>query len=262
MTDDKELAPVNVEIVLEEDLKKISVLAKMEKTDSGIDLLGKADAVLGLASDVLGAAGKANLYKVEIPNGYSLKDLVPSKKDVESVRAIVKDSEGKINGDVSLKLNGVSPTQIASLGLAAAAMVVGQAYMTEISNSLNSIDSKLDVVASMLADEQKAKVKYAIEVAGEYIRLHDDYRSKPREAFQAARSEIESRYNDVGEVANWVTERLSDLEVRITNAKPLEKEIAPLLEELHSYENQFDLCLQALSALAMTRMILILPQIG
>lgn len=255
MVKDNELAPVTVEIVRPEDLDRISVLGKIDKDNSGgVSLTGKVDAVLGIASNVLDAVEGANLYKVEVPDGYTLQDLIKSSKDDGSLRALVKDANGKLNGDVSLRLNGISPAQVASVGLSAAAMVVGQAYMTEISDTLHSIDSKLDSVMAMIAGEQKAKVKNAIDIAKTYMQLFEDYQGKPSEALQAARIEIESRYNDIGEVIDWITEQLADIERRAKEIKPGEKDISTLLDELDSYKEQFELCLQALSALALTRM--------
>lgn len=252
--DENKLAPINIEIVAPDEISQIGIFSKVGSSEDGIGLGSKLNTVLSAAGDVLEMAEGANLYKVAVPDGYTLKDLVPSKKDAEAVRALVKDSNGKINGDVSLKLNGISPTQVAAMGLAAAAMVVGQAYMTEISNNLHSIDAKLGVIASMIAGEQKAKVKNAISIANTYVTLYDEYRNKPPEAFQAARNEIESRYNDVGDAIDWITEQLANLEERTLEAKANEKELSPLLEELRPYEEQFSLCLQALSALGMTRM--------
>lgn len=252
---DKELAPINVEIVPAEELDGIKVIAKADGGEGACVGIGeRADAFLGLASDVIGAAEGKSLYKIEVPEGYSLKDLVASKKDPEAVRALVRDSKGHLSGDVSLKTTGVSPTQIAGVGLAAAAMVVGQAYMTEISDSLQRIDAKMDTVVSMIAGEQRAKVKNALDIAKAYANLYDDYLQKPPEARQAARNEIEGRYNDIGQVIDWVTEQLSDVEGRVKDAASREKDLKPLLEELRSYEDQFGMCLQALSALAMTRM--------
>lgn len=252
--DENKLAPISIEIVAPDEISQVDTFSKVESSEDRISLGSKLNTVLSAAGDVLEMAEGANLYKVAVPDGYTLKDLIPSKKDAEAVRALVKDSNGKINGDVSLKLNGISPTQVATMGLAAAAMVVGQAYMTEISNSLHSIDSKLNVIESIIAGEQKAKVKNAIFIANTYVNLYDEYRKKPPEAFQAARNEIESRYNDVGSVIDWITEQLANLEERTLEAKANGKELSPLLEELRSYEEQFTLCLQALSALGMTRM--------
>lgn len=250
-----ELAPITVEIIKPEDLDQISVLGKIDADNSdGVSFAGKVDAVLGMASNVLDAAERTSLYKVEVPDGYKLRDLIDSSRNDGTVRALVRDTNGKLNGDVSLRLNGVSLAQVASVGLSAAAMVVGQAYMTEISNSLQSIDSKLDNVIAMIAGEQRAKVKNAIDIAKTYMNLYEDYQGKPSEAMQAARIEIESRYNDVGEVIDWITEQLANTEKLAKETKPAEKEIITVLHELNSYREQFELCLQALSALALTRM--------
>ena len=249
---DKELAPISVEVVPVEDLENIRIVANADAGKEGHAGIGeRADAFLGLASDVIDLAEGKHLYKVEVPEGYSLKDLVVSKKDPEAVRALIRDPKGRLSGDVSLKATGVSPAQIASVGLAAAAMVVGQAYMTEISDSLQRIDAKLESIASMIAGDQKAKVKNALDIARTYAALHDDYLQKPAEARQAARNEIEGRYNDVGQVIDWITAVVED-EVR--GAAEREKDLEPLLKEIQSYEAQFGMCLQALSALAMTRM--------
>lgn len=178
---DKELAPISVEAVAIDDLDSIKVIANAGTSkENRIGIGERADAVLGLASNVIGRVEGKQLYKVEVPEGYSLKDLVASKKDSEAVRALVRDPKGRLSGDVSLKATGVSPAQIASVGLAAAAMVVGQAYMTEISDSLQRIDAKLESIATMIAADQKAKVKNALDIARTYTALHDDYLQKTR----------------------------------------------------------------------------------
>ena len=251
----KELAPISVEVVPVEDLENIRIVANADAGKEGHAGIGeRADAFLGLASNVIDLAEGKHLYKVEVPEGYSLKDLVASKKDPEAVRALVRDPKGRLSGDVSLKAAGVSPAQIASVGLAAAAMVVGQAYMTEISESLQRIDAKLEAIASMIAGNQRAKVKNALDIAKTYAALHDDYLQKPAEARQAARNEIEGRYNDVGQVIDWITEQLAGIEDKARDAAEREKDLEQLLKEIQSYEAQFGMCLQALSALAMTRM--------
>ena len=252
---DKELAPISVEVVPVEDLKNIRIVANADAGKEGhADIGERADAFLGFASNVIDLVEGKQLYKVEVPEGYSLKDLVASKKDPEAVRALVRGSKGRLSGDISLKAAGVSPAQIASVGLAAAAMVVGQAYMTEISDSLQRIDAKLESIASMIAGDQKARVKNALDIARTYAALHDDYLQKPAEARHAARNEIEGRYNDVGQVIDWITEQLAGIEGKVRGAAEREKDLYPLLKEIQSYEAQFGMCLQALSALAMTRM--------
>ena len=251
---DRELAPVTLEIVSIDEVKDLTVLGKVEERD-GASIISRADAVLDLASDVLGAAESSRLFKVEVPDGYSLKDLVPSGKDNEALRALVRDPKGRLNGAVSLKANGMNPAQLANIGLAAAAMVVGQAYMTEISDSLDRIDEKLDLVISMMLSDKKAIVKNAYDVARRYANDGFDFSRKNPMELQAQRNEIESSYNKVGEVIDWLAQQLQDVEGRAIIAKAKEKDLASLIDELHTYESLFDPCIRALSTLAMTRML-------
>ena len=106
-------------------------------------------------------------------------------------------------------------------------MVVGQAYMTEISDSLQCIDAKLESIASMIAGDQRAKVKNALDIARTYAALHDDYLQKPAEAGQA-----------VGQVIDWITEQLAGIVDKARDAAEREKDLEPLLKEVQSYEAQ------------------------
>lgn len=250
---ENELSPIVIEPIGVDDVKSLSVASKVDAV-GGINAIERADPLLGVASDVLEAAENSKLFRVEVPSGYSLNDLVVSRNGDGSVRALVRDPKGRLNGNVSLKPNGLNPAQLASVGLAAAAMIVGQAYMTEISDSLERIDRKLDTVIAMMVDDKKAAIANARDIARRYMENYADYRQKPPMALQAMRNEMESRYNDVGHVVEWLTERLSSVEGKARAAKPKEEDLALLIKELRIYEEQFSLCLHALSALAMTRM--------
>lgn len=245
---------VDVELVSVEDLESMNVIAKVGDKTSEINFLAKADSALQIISDVLETIPEKGLFKVEVPEGFTLQDLAPVKGEEGTFRGIVRNSEKKIAGQAKLTEAGrINPTQIAGVSLAAAAMVVGQAYMTEISDSLHDINEELDRIASMIADEQRAKLMNALDIAKTYSKLYDDYRQKP-DAMRAARNEIERCYNDVGAVIDWITLQLSPLDERARKAKASKKELQPLIEEFHSYEEQFSMSLKALSALAMTRM--------
>lgn len=250
----KDLAVVNIEIVSADDLDGTQMLAKVDDGQAGVGLFSKADSALQATSDVLEAIPEKGLFKVEVPEGFTIQDLAKAKGDEGAFRAVVKGPDNKIAGQAKLReVGGVSPTQLAGVGLAAAAMVVGQAYMTEISDSLHRIDEKLDSVVSMLENEQKSKLTNALDVARNYIQLYE-HNGKTPEAFQAARNEIERNYNEVGAVADWVTLQLGEVDKRAREAKASKKDLRPLIEELHSREEQFSMCLQTLSALGMTRM--------
>lgn len=249
---ENELIPIDIEPIEVNDIKSLSVISKVS-SDGSVNPIERADSLIGLASDILEAAEGSKLFKVEVPDGFNLNDLIASKKGDGTLRALVRDQKG-LNGDVSLRPKALNPAQLASVGLSAAAMVVGQAYMTEINDKLEKIDEKLDTVVAMMLDDKKAVVTNARDIAKRYVENYDEYQKKPPMALQAIRNEIESRYNDVGHVVDWLADRIPLIEEKARTAKPKEKDLSPLIEELHAYEEQFSLCLNTLSTLAMTRM--------
>ena len=108
---ENEFTPVSIEPMGVSDLKSLSAISKVS-SDGRIGPIERADSLLGLASDILEAGESSKLFKVEVPSGYSLDDLVLSKKGDGSVRAVVRDSKNHLNGDVSLRPNALSPARI------------------------------------------------------------------------------------------------------------------------------------------------------
>lgn len=67
---DKELAPISVEVVAIDDLNSIKVIANTNTSKENNAGIGeRADAFLGLASDVIDLVEGKQLYKVEVPEG-------------------------------------------------------------------------------------------------------------------------------------------------------------------------------------------------
>lgn len=123
---ENELIPVDIEPVEVNDVESLSAISKVS-SDGSVNPIERVDSLIGLAPDILEAAESSKLYKVKVPKGYSLSELIPSSKKDGTVRALVRDSKGRLNGDVSLRPNALNPAQLASISLSAAAMVVGQA---------------------------------------------------------------------------------------------------------------------------------------
>ena len=63
---DKELAPISVEVVPVEDLENIRLVANADAgKENNVGIGERADAILGLASDVIDLVEGKQLYKVE-----------------------------------------------------------------------------------------------------------------------------------------------------------------------------------------------------
>ena len=73
---EKELAAVSVNEVLPEQLEGINVIAKVDGDTSGIGFLTKADSALQATSNVLEMIPQKGLFKVEVPEGFTLQDIL------------------------------------------------------------------------------------------------------------------------------------------------------------------------------------------
>ena len=69
---EKELAAVGVEEVLPEELEGINVIAKVDGDSGGIGFLAKADSVLQVGSSALEMIPQKGLFRVEVPEGFTL----------------------------------------------------------------------------------------------------------------------------------------------------------------------------------------------
>lgn len=76
---ENELIPVDIEPIEVNDIKSLSVISKVS-SDGSVNPIERVDSLVGLASDILEAAESSKLFKVEVPDGFNLNDLIASKK--------------------------------------------------------------------------------------------------------------------------------------------------------------------------------------
>ncbi len=224
------------------------------QNNNGFTPLDRASQLLSVADDVLNLATKngTDLYRVTIPEGCNL---ARSAVDNTALRGVAVNAKGKLNGNVSLAKVSPSPAQIATIGLSAAAIVVGQAYMTEISNSLKDIDRKLDKIASMIENQQWSKVQNAIQAASRYVGSYQSgMMTKDSMAMQAAYNQLSHLYDDVSEVMIWVTKGLDSIVRELKSIESKEKYMQEIIDDLYQYEELFQLSGRALFALAAAKM--------
>ena len=109
------------------------------------------------------AQSAGQLYQAIIPKGTVLAD---SKAMKGAVRGIYHGSKG-IAGQANLVAvdsnmgGGLAIMNIANAAMGVAAMLVGQYYMSQINNRLNSIEDDIDKIAGFQDNEYKSKV-YAL----------------------------------------------------------------------------------------------------
>ncbi len=68
---------VDVELVSVEDLESMEIIAEVGDKTSEINFLAKADSALQIISDALETIPEKGLFKVEVPEGFTLQVLPP-----------------------------------------------------------------------------------------------------------------------------------------------------------------------------------------
>lgn len=103
-----------------------------------------------------------NLLESDIP----IKDLCKSATNPESVRAIVRDSRHIVKNanltPVTDKINNLSKVANVNAVMNVGSMIVGQYYMTEISNKLNSVQNGIDKISNFQDNDYKGRVLQVI----------------------------------------------------------------------------------------------------
>lgn len=100
------------------------------------------DSLIPLAGNVAEAAAQYDHAIVKFPDGIGWNDLLnrktPGWEQFKQCGGFGKN--GKFNPQAAIRQVKVSPAAVANIALQAAAVAVGQAYMTEISERLNGIE--------------------------------------------------------------------------------------------------------------------------
>lgn len=108
--------------------------------------------------------------------------------------------EGKFQPMAAIKQAKLPPTAVANLALQGAAVVVGQAYMAEISKQLDGIQSEISVMQIEMKLEREANIEASYEMLKFYLAFYSEIAADP-ERRQAAHAEIEDIKRDA--IAAW-----------------------------------------------------------
>ena len=160
---------------------------KIEIADK--DVLARLSAampgLMNFVTDTATAGKMGQLYEVRgLVKGM---ELAKSGNMPNAFRGIIKDSGGKIIGQANLVNAGESALGVAnavSSVMNVASMIVGQYYMSKLSDQLGELNAKVDEILRRNDDEIRAKIiKYSIDLKSISARRaeifeHDDERKR------------------------------------------------------------------------------------
>ena len=171
----------------------------------------QANLIIPLAANMANAAEQWNQAIVRFPKGCGWNDLInrktPEWKGYKQLGILKK---GKFQPQAAIKKAKLQPAAIANLALQGAALVVGQAYMTEINHQLEGIQSGISAIQKDMHREREAKLEARFQKLCEYLLLYDENSTNP-EKRQAVLNSLEAIDIDALEAWNFQIKTLCDL---------------------------------------------------
>ena len=159
------------------------------------------DSLVPLAGAAADAAGQWNQVLVRFPKGYGWKDTTFRKTPGYKGWKQAGIYKGKgYKGQTAIKQAKLQPAAVANLALQGAAIVVGQAYMTEINEQLGGIQEGVTAIQRDMRAEREAKLEAQLEKLREYVSCYSEIDANP-ERRQAVLNGIENI--SVGALEAW-----------------------------------------------------------
>lgn len=174
------------------------------------------DALIPLAGGIADATGQWDQAIVRFPEGTGWNDLLnrktPGWEDWKQL-GILKD--GKFQPQAAIRQAKLQPAAVANLALQGAAVIVGQAYIAEISKQIDGIQSSISAIQQEMRMERESNVEASFELLREYLARYDEI-SENAEKRQAVQGAIEGIKKDA----------LSAWSFELKAMHPLDKQLA------------------------------------
>lgn len=196
-----------------------------------------ADALIPMAAKSADAMAQWDHAIVRFPKGAGWNDLLNRKTpgwEEWKQLGILKD--GKFQPQAAIRQAKLSPVTIANLALQGAAIVVGQAYMAEISKQLESIESGIAAIQQEMRLEREADIEARFERLFEYISQYEEISTNP-EKKQAVLNAIEGICVETLKAWKFQVKAMKEFGVQIESPKRMkDDEVRAKLNEFQGRE--------------------------
>lgn len=196
-----------------------------------------ADSLIPLAANVTQAAQQYGMAVVKFPEGVGWGDLCVRRSDGLNLLSSF-GNDGKFNDMAAIKQAGLQPIAAANLALQGAAIVVGMAYMNQINNRLDRLESTVRDIQRNMELQRQAELKAAYDSLVRLTFKFNEYAANP-EKRQAAQLVIERAIFEADKAWNFHIARIKDFSHEVAVAKRLSaKQIESKSRRLNSLENR------------------------
>lgn len=225
------------------------------KRKTASNLGGFIDELVPVAVAGADAIHQHDMAVVKFPEGVGWGDLCKFKQgENEGWNLLSNFKDGKFNDMAAIKQAGLQPTAVANLAMQGAAVAVGAAYMAQISNQLEGIESGIEDIKRELQQERDARLLSSFAMLQRYAQRFDEYSSNP-EKKQAALVGIEQSLREASEIWHFQIESMKHLSVEIAASKRMKQsQVIEYSDQLREMEARsaaaFQLC-SAVSQLSM-----------
>ena len=181
---------------LDIELHEHVTFAHLGDGSSGIGGAEYADALIPMAGNVVNAAAQYNQAIVRFPEGAGWGDLLNRKTpgwEEWKQLGILKD--GRFQTQAAIRQAKLQPVAVANLALQGAAIIVGQAYMAEISKQLEGIQSEISAIQNEMRLERESDIEASFELLQEYVSFFGEISGSPQRR-QAVHGAIEGIKKD------------------------------------------------------------------
>jgi len=210
-------APLNIELY---DHMTITHLAN----NSGIGGADFADALIPLAGNAANTATQYGQAIVRFPEGAGWGDLLQRKTpgwEEWKQLGILKD--GKFQPQSAIRQAKLQPIAVANLALQGAAIIVGQAYMAEISKQLDGIQNEIANIQEEMRLERESDIEASFELLQEYLAFFGEISNNPQRR-QAVHGSIEGIRKDAKAAWAFQLKAIAAMHDELSTAKRMKNE--------------------------------------
>ena len=177
------------------------------------------DSLIPLAAAGADAAAQYAHAEVRLPAGKTWGDLV-SRKCGDGWKMLNVKGEGRgLGAQGAIKQVRLSGPAVANIALQGAAVVVGQAYMAEISSKLDSIEKGISAIQREMEREREARIDSSFAMLRRYARHYAEFASTDSDKRQAVLVEIERIIRDAHAACIYQLKVMEDLSKEFSRAR-------------------------------------------